>query len=70
MRCWLSAPRSPSTLPQPFRLTAARRGVPYAIVNRGPTEHDGLPEVTVRVEGDVGVIFPSVIARLQAGRSL
>jgi NAD-dependent deacetylase len=53
-----------------FPLTAARRGVPYAVVNRGPTEHDGLPEVTVRVEGDVGVIFPSVIARLLAGRSL
>src|SRR2546430_45201 len=26
-------------------LIAAGRGVPYAIINRGPTEHDDLPEV-------------------------
>jgi NAD-dependent deacetylase len=42
-------------------LTAARRGVPYAIVNRGPTEHDGLPVVTARVEGDVSVLFPEAV---------
>ena len=42
-------------------LTAARRGVPYGIVNRGPTEHDGLPEVSVRVEGDVAVVFPEMV---------
>jgi NAD-dependent deacetylase len=51
-----------------FPLTAARRGVPYAIVNRGPTEHDGLPEVTVRREGDVSAIFPAAVALLLAER--
>ena len=47
-----------------FPLMAARRGIPYAIINRGPTEHDGLPEVTARCEGDVGVIFPNAVERL------
>ena len=49
---------------------AARRGVPYAIINRGPTEHDGLPGVTVRREGDVGVIFPKAVERSLADRAL
>ena len=44
-----------------FPLIAARRGVPYAIVNRGPTEHDRLPEVSIRREGDVGLIFPVAV---------
>jgi NAD-dependent deacetylase len=44
-----------------FPLMAARRGVPYAIVNRGPTEHDGLPWVTLRKEGDVTKIFPKAV---------
>jgi NAD-dependent protein deacetylase/lipoamidase len=43
-------------------LTAARRGVDYAIVNRGETEHDGLPLVTLRIEGDVGEVFPAAVA--------
>ena len=42
-----------------FPLAAAERGVPYAIVNRGPTEHDDHPAVTVRLEGDVVEIFPA-----------
>lgn len=42
-------------------LMAARRGVPYAIVNRGPTEHDGMPEVTLRLEGDVSLLFPEAV---------
>jgi len=42
-------------------LLAASRGVPYVIINRGPTEHDQLPEVTLRLEGDVGEIFPSAV---------
>ena len=53
-----------------FPLMAARRGVPYAIINRGPTEHDGLPGVTVRHEGDVGVIFPKAVERSLADRAL
>ena len=42
-------------------LLAANRGVPYVIINRGLTEHDELPEVTLRLEGDVGEIFPPAV---------
>ena len=42
-------------------LTAARRGVPYAIINNGPTEHDGLPEVTIRREGNISEIWPRAV---------
>ena len=42
-------------------LLAANRGAPYIIINRGPTEHDDLPEVTLRLEGDVGGIFPPAV---------
>lgn len=52
-----------------FPLAAARRGVPYAIVNRGPTEQDSFPEVTVRQDGDVGVIFPRAVELALTGRS-
>jgi NAD-dependent deacetylase len=43
-------------------LLAANRGMPYVIINRGPTEHDNLPEVTLRLDGDVGEIFPPAVA--------
>jgi NAD-dependent deacetylase len=39
-------------------LAAVRRGIPYIIINRGETDHDGLAEVTLRLEGDVNTIFP------------
>jgi len=39
-------------------LEAASRGAFYVIVNRGPTEHDRLPEVTLRLEGDVVFAVP------------
>ncbi|HEY6169332.1 MAG TPA: Sir2 family NAD-dependent protein deacetylase, partial [Verrucomicrobiae bacterium] len=42
-------------------LAAGRRGVPYVVINRGPTEHDGLREVTLRLEGDVVEIFPPAV---------
>jgi len=51
-----------------FPLTAARRGVPYVVVNRGATEHDTLPEVTLRLEGDVAEIFPAAVAEACEGR--
>ena len=44
-----------------FPLAAAERGVPYVIVNRGATEHDGHPAVTLRLEGDVVEIFPPAV---------
>jgi NAD-dependent deacetylase len=43
-------------------LIAANRGVPYVIINQGETEHDGLAEVTVRIEGDVAEFFPPAVA--------
>jgi NAD-dependent deacetylase len=42
-------------------LLAARRGVPYVVVNCGPTEHDQLPEVSLRIEGDVARMFPAAV---------
>jgi NAD-dependent deacetylase len=42
-------------------ILAAGRGAPYVIINRGATEHDELPEVTLRLEGDVGAIFPPAV---------
>jgi NAD-dependent deacetylase len=44
-----------------FPLIAAQRGAPYAIVNRGPTDHDALPQVTLRIEGDVAEVFPLAV---------
>lgn len=44
-----------------FPVAAAERGVPYAIVNRGPTEHDTHPTVTLRVEGDVVEVLPPAV---------
>jgi NAD-dependent deacetylase len=42
-------------------LLAAAKCAPYVIINRGPTDHDGLPEVTLRLEGDVSEIFPPAV---------
>ncbi len=42
-------------------LVAAERGVPYVIVNRGETDHDGHPAVRLRLEGDVEEIFPPAV---------
>jgi NAD-dependent deacetylase len=43
-------------------LSAARRGIPYVIVNRGPTEHDEL--AALRLEGDVVELLPAAVAAL------
>jgi NAD-dependent deacetylase len=42
-------------------LIAARRGAPYVIINRGETEHDGMAEVTLRIEGDVGEVLAGAV---------
>ena len=42
-------------------LMAAERGTPYIIVNRGPSEHDDHPSVTLRLEGDVIAIVPPAV---------
>ncbi len=49
-----------------FPLMAASRGVPYVIVNRGVTEHDGGPAVSLRLDGDVVEIFSSAVAEALA----
>jgi NAD-dependent protein deacetylase/lipoamidase len=45
-----------------FPLLAARRGIPYVIINRGATEHDDEPGVSLRLEGEVSEIFPTAVA--------
>ncbi len=42
-------------------LRAAERGVPYVIINRGETDHDGHPALALRLEGDVGLVFPEAV---------
>jgi NAD-dependent deacetylase len=42
-------------------LITANRGRPYVVINRGPTEQDDRPEVSLRLEGDVGEIFPAAV---------
>ena len=42
-------------------LHAAARGIPYVIINQGPTDHDGLPQVSLRLEGDVVALFPPAV---------
>jgi NAD-dependent deacetylase len=44
-----------------FPLMAAQRGVPYVIINRGATEHDGERCVSLRLEGEVTEIFPPAV---------
>jgi NAD-dependent deacetylase len=46
---------------------AAERGVPYVIINRGPTGHDGDADVTLRLEGDVMELFPPAVDRALGG---
>ena len=43
-------------------LLAAERGVPYVIVNRGVTDHDDLPVVTLRIDSDVVDELPPAVA--------
>jgi NAD-dependent deacetylase len=44
-----------------FPLLAAQRGIPYVIINRGATEHDDEPAVSLRIDGDVGEIFSGAV---------
>jgi NAD-dependent SIR2 family protein deacetylase len=45
-----------------FVLRAAKRGIPVAIVNAGPTRGDA--KADVRVDAALGVVLPSLAARL------
>ena len=42
-------------------LLAAERGVPYVIINQGPSDHDAHPRVTLRLDGNVTDIFPAAV---------
>jgi NAD-dependent deacetylase len=44
-----------------FPLLAAERGVPYVIVNRGATDHDDEPCVSLRIDADVVETFPLAV---------
>jgi NAD-dependent deacetylase len=44
-----------------FPLMAAQRGVPYIIINRGATDHDHEPPVSLRLEAEVGESFPRAV---------
>jgi NAD-dependent deacetylase len=43
-------------------LLAAQRGAPFVIINRGPTDLDAHPAVSLRLEGDVAEIFPPAVS--------
>ena len=42
-------------------IVGLEHGAAYSIVNQGPTDHDGLAEVTLRIEGDVGDVLPPAV---------
>jgi NAD-dependent deacetylase len=44
-----------------FPLLAANRGVPYVIINRGATDQDDQPCVSLRLECEVTALFPSAV---------
>ena len=44
-----------------FPLLAAKHGIPYIIINRGATDQDNEDCVTLRLEGEVGEIFPAAV---------
>jgi len=45
-------------------LASAQRGAPYVVINQGETDHDNIPQLTLRVEGDVNAIFPAAVAKV------
>ena len=45
-------------------LRAVQRGIPYVVINQGPTEHD--PLATLRLEGDAMVLLPEALAKLKS----
>jgi NAD-dependent deacetylase len=44
-----------------FPLLAAKRGIPYVIINRGVTDQDDQPSVSLRLEGEVTALFPRAV---------
>jgi NAD-dependent deacetylase len=52
-----------ATLP----LLAVQSGAAYVVINRGPTDHDGLDDLTLRLDGDVAEILPPAVEAALAG---
>jgi len=44
-----------------FPLIAAKRRVPYIVINRGATDHDHEQCLTLRLEGEVSEIFTPAV---------
>jgi len=42
-------------------LLAARQNIPYVVINKGPTAHDGHPLVSCRLEGGLDEIVPAAV---------
>ena len=42
-------------------LVAARRGVPYVIINQGDTEHDAVPHLSLRIDAPAGPTFSQAV---------
>ena len=51
-------------------LIGAEKGAHYVIINKGATEHDGLPVVSLRLEGDVSEIFPEAVKKAFSKKGL
>ena len=50
-------------------LAAAQSGIPYIIINRDETDHDGMTQLTLRLSGNVEEIFPPAVEAALAGES-
>ena len=48
-------------------LAAAQAGVPYIIINRDETDHDCLPQVALRLTGNVEDLFPPAVDNILSG---
>ena len=44
-----------------FPVHVAQRGMPYIVINRGQTDHDALPETTMKVDAPLGEVFPQAV---------
>ena len=48
-------------------LIAAQDGTPYIIINRDETDHDGIPQVALRLTGNVEDLFPTAVDNILSG---
>lgn len=48
-------------------LAGAQADTPYLIINRDKTDHDGLPQVSLRLSGEVEEIFPPAVDAALSG---